>query len=86
MRTTTISASDINNWLVNFVASLLNIEPKEVNINIPFERYGLESADIVGMTAELEDWLHCSLEDPALVYEYPTIEALTAYLADNYVI
>ena len=86
MNTANISVSDIDSWLTNAVASILNIQSEEVDKNIPFERYGLESADIVGMTADLEDWLQCSLDDPTLMYEYPTIKELTTYLANNYAV
>ncbi|MDJ0730783.1 MAG: acyl carrier protein [Crocosphaera sp.] len=76
----------IRTWLTNKVAQTLNINTDEVDDTIPFERYGLESADIVGIMADLEDWLDCEIDDPTLMYEYPTIQEFSEYLVDNYAV
>ncbi len=76
----------IRNWLISQVAKSLNINSNEVEDRIPFERYGLESADLVAIMADLEDWLGCEIDDPTLMYEYPTIQELSEHLVDNYVI
>ncbi len=81
-----MSQAEIYTWLTNRIAAVLNISPEEVNVTIPFDRYGLESADVVGVTADLEDWLGCSIDDPTLMYEYPTIDELTQYLATRYAV
>src|SRR5580700_1645110 len=44
--------------------------------------YGLGSTDAVTLAGELAEWLGRKLS-PALVYEYPTIEALARYLAKS---
>ena len=76
----------IRTWLTAQVAQTLNINSDEVDGTIPFERYGLESADIVGIMADLEDWLGCEIDDPTLMYEYPTIQEFSEYLVDNYAV
>ncbi len=76
----------IRTWLTAQVAQTLNINSDEVDETIPFERYGLESADIVGIMADLEDWLGCEIDDPTLMYEYPTIQEFSEYLVDNYAV
>ena len=76
----------IRTWLTAQVAQTLNINSDEVDETIPFERYGLESADIVSIMADLEDWLGCEIDDPTLMYEYPTIKEFSEYLVDNYAV
>ena len=72
----------IQAWLVSYLAELLEIEKDEVEVTIPFDRYGLDSSAAVGLTSDLEDWLGYKLE-PTLLYDYPTIEALTQHLAEE---
>lgn len=75
-----ISAPEIQDWIVTHIADLLEIESEEVDVTIPFDRYGLDSSAAVGMTGELEDWLGKEVE-PILLYDYPTVEALARHLS-----
>lgn len=77
------SAAAIQAWIVSYLAELLEIDPDEVNVTIPFERYGLDSATAVGMTGDLEDWLERKL-DPTLLYDYPTVESFSQHLAEEF--
>ena len=72
--------ADIQAWLASYLAEFLEIEPDEVDLTIPFDRYGLDSSAAVGMTGDLEEWLGYEL-DPTLIYDYPTIEALAGHLS-----
>ena len=74
--------AEIQAWLVSYLAELLEIEPDEVDVTIPFDRYGLDSSAAVGMTGDLEEWLGYEL-DPTLIYDYPTIEALAGHLSEE---
>ena len=76
------SASEIQDWLAFYLAKLLNIEPEDVNVTIPFERYGVNSEDAIILSGDLQEWLGCEL-DPTLLYDYPTIEALVKYLVEE---
>jgi acyl carrier protein len=76
------SASEIQAWMVSYLADLLEADPDELNVAIPFDRYGLDSSVAVGMTGDLENWLGTKL-DPTLLYDYPTIESLAQHLADE---
>lgn len=71
---------EIEAWIASYVANLLEVDSEEIDITIPFDRYGLDSSAAVRMTGDLEDWLGCEI-DPTLVYDYPTIEALVEYLS-----
>jgi chlorinating enzyme len=74
------TAADIQVWLISYLAELLEMEPDEVEVTIPFERYGLSSSEGIGLIGDLGDWLGYNLDAP-LVYEYPTIKALAQHLA-----
>jgi acyl carrier protein len=73
------SAMEIQSWIVDYLAQLLEVDPADVDVTIPFDRYGLDSAAAVGMTGELADWLDHEI-DPTVLYDYPTIESLVQYL------
>jgi acyl carrier protein len=76
------TAAEIQAWVVSYLAELLEVSSDEVNVSIPFDRYGLDSSVAVGLTGDLEDWLGTKL-DPTLLYDYPTIESLSRHLADE---
>ena len=74
------STAEIQDWLASYVGELLDIKPDQVDVTIPFERYGLDSSVVAGLTGDLEDWLGYEL-DPTLIYDYPTISMLSKYLS-----
>jgi acyl carrier protein len=74
------TAREIQEWIVSYLADLLEIEAEEVDVTIPFDRYGLDSSAAVGMTGDIEDWLGTDI-DPTLLYDYPTVEALVKHLS-----
>ena len=73
------NAVEIQEWLVNYMAELLEVETKKIDITRSFDEYALNSSDAIFLTGELEEWLGSELE-PTLVYEYSTIKELTQYL------
>jgi acyl carrier protein len=76
---------EIQQWMVNYVAELLDVSCLEVKTDVPFDRYGFNSLVTVGMAGDLEEWLGLKL-DPTLVYDYPTIDALSAHLSASVLI
>lgn len=72
----------IQAWLVSYLAELLEIDSDEIDVTIPFDRYGLDSSALVGLTGDLEAWLRREL-DPTLLYDYPTIDALVQHLIEE---
>lgn len=76
------SQEEIQIWLVDQVASLTFVEPGTIDVNAPFSGYGLSSRDAVMLSGDLEEWLNCRLS-PTLVYEYPTISALSEHLGNR---
>ncbi len=76
------SPAEIQEWLINQVASLLYVDPKTINPQASFNSFGLSSRDAVMLSGDLEEWLDRRFS-PTLVYEYPTIAALTEFLASS---
>ncbi|MEM7760413.1 MAG: acyl carrier protein [Cyanobacteria bacterium P01_A01_bin.40] len=74
------SVAEIQDWIISYLADLLEIEPEEIDVTVPFDRYGLDSTAAVALTGDLEDWLETEI-DPTLLYDYPTVEALVQHLA-----
>ena len=70
----------IQAWLVAKLSERLGLESHEIDVREPLASYGLGSTEAVSLAGELAEWLGRQLS-PALVYEYPTIEALARHLA-----
>jgi acyl-CoA synthetase (AMP-forming)/AMP-acid ligase II/acyl carrier protein len=76
-----LTAEDIQAWLTTNLALYLKVEPEAIDIALPFAHYGLDSSVAVSLTGELADWLGIKQLEPTLFWEYPSIEALSHYLA-----
>lgn len=76
------SPLEIQEWIVAYIAELLEVDPEEVDITVPFDTYGLDSSAAVVLTGDLENWLETEIE-PTLLYDYPTVEALVRHLSQT---
>jgi acyl carrier protein len=76
-------AEAVKQWLVTYIADLMEFEPSEVNPRLPLGRYGLDSTAAVALTGDLGSWLGCDI-DPRLMYEHKTIEALANFVTANH--
>ncbi len=74
------SKTSIKEWLISQLAERLKIPPDEIDPNQNFNRYGLDSLDIVELIGKLEKVFGCKFPD-TLFFDYPTIEHLVLYLA-----
>ncbi len=74
------TAVEIEDWLVAYLATELETSPDQMDVTVPFDRFGLSSATAVFMIGNLEEWLGQEV-DPTLPYDYPTIQALARRLA-----
>jgi acyl transferase domain-containing protein/acyl-CoA synthetase (AMP-forming)/AMP-acid ligase II/pimeloyl-ACP methyl ester carboxylesterase len=72
----------IQHWLQKNLAQRLGIPVSEIDVQEPFATSGLSSVAAVGLSADIEDWLAIKLS-PTIVYDYPNIVELAAYLADD---
>lgn len=78
----TRSRADIETWLRNRLADLVEAEPSEIDVRIPVERYGVDSRTLASMAGELEDWIGFQLPS-TLLWDYPTIENVAAALSTS---
>jgi acyl carrier protein len=76
------SIETIQDWLIAKLSRWLNVAPQDLDVAESFAYYGLDSSVAISLTGELQDWLGCEL-DPTLFWEYPNIEALARYLAQE---
>ena len=74
------SAAEIEEWLITELAQRLRIDRAEIALDEPFVRYGADSLTMVTLGGDLEVWLDRSLS-PNLLWEYPSVRSLAAYLA-----
>ncbi|MFC9433630.1 SDR family NAD(P)-dependent oxidoreductase [Nocardia sp. NPDC057030] len=61
------------------ISQIIGMNPAAIDRTTTFAAYGLTSADAVGLSGELEEWLGRSLPE-TLLYEHPTVEQLSAAL------
>jgi acyl carrier protein len=72
----------IQGWLVFYLSKLLLVNHSEININLPFEYYGITSLEALRLIHAIEVWLGCRLSIE-VVYEYPTVQVLAQHLAQE---
>lgn len=77
-----LGAPEVEAWLIRYLAAHLEIDPAKLSPAARFDRLGLDSMDAIVMSEDLERWLGCPV-DPTSSYEYPTIGALAAHLAED---
>jgi acyl carrier protein len=78
--TITNQARSIERWVVERVAFHLDCTVHEVDPSVPLAETGMDSASAVGLCGDVED--HWQIEaDPTLVFDYPTIADIAAFIA-----
>lgn len=75
-----VSTSGVAEWLVSAVAAQTGLRPDQVDVDRPLAEFGLGSSNLVGLSAGLAEITGTDV-DPSLVFEYPTIGAISAVLA-----
>jgi len=76
------SPEEVQDWMVAYLARILETVPAEIDVDASFEQFALDSVNAIGMTGDLEEWLGVRI-DPMTVYDYPTIRSLSQYLAEQ---
>jgi acyl carrier protein len=77
-----MKAHEIQAWLTDYISKLMQIPPEEALLDREFTSFGIDSAAAVGLSVDLGDWLGIEI-DPTLVYDHPTIESVSAYIAEK---
>jgi len=74
-----LSEQVIKRWLVERLAKQLSVKPDQIDASVSFSSYGLDSMVAVKVSGDLEKLVERRLS-PALLFEHPTIDALTQHL------
>jgi acyl carrier protein len=77
-----MTKDQISAYCVDHVAEILRVPKEGIDTNSNFARLGLDSAMSVYLVMELEEKLNLELDSDTLV-DYPTIDALSAFLAEK---
>nr|QRW40793.1 peptide carrier protein [bacterium] len=72
-------AEDLRRWLIDRVAGYVERPADGIDPSVPLGEYGLDSVLALAMASEIEDHLAISI-DPAVLWDHPTIDALTTFL------
>ena len=73
------SREQVQAWMVAYLVDLFDISPDEVDVSMPFDQYGLDSAATVAFTSDLGNWLGVKL-DSRLMIEHDTVEAVARHI------
>ena len=69
-------------WLTDRVAAYLNTEPAAIATDSSIGDYGMDSVFALTLCADLEYEFGIVVE-PTLAWDYPTIDAMAAYLTEE---
>ncbi|AEK60913.1 phosphopantetheine attachment site family protein [Collimonas fungivorans] len=75
-----LSEEVIRQWLVKRLAKQVKVDPSAIDTAKKFELYGLDSIVAVRVSGDLEKLVEQRLS-PALLFEHPSIDELSAHLA-----
>ncbi|MEW6731506.1 MAG: beta-ketoacyl synthase N-terminal-like domain-containing protein, partial [Acidobacteriota bacterium] len=75
-----VDAEAIQSFLRQWLSKVLHVSPAEIDPELSFAQYGLSSVVVVELANKLSEWLGYDL-DYTLAWNYPTISALSQYLA-----
>lgn len=76
------SLGDIKTFLANELARLIEIDPSEIDSNVAFDRFGLDSTQAVEMSDNISNWVGKEV-DPTILYDFSTINALSEHLLES---
>jgi acyl carrier protein len=75
-----LEAKDIRRQLVQRLSVTLGVPEKSIDVGRPFVDFGMSSLQAVALAEELERWIDEPIS-PTFFFNYPTITALSAHLA-----
>ncbi|GAA3873106.1 acyl carrier protein [Streptomyces sedi] len=76
------SAAGVGDWLTRQIADFAEVPADSVAADRPLTEYGIDSVSGLAICARIED--HYDLDiDPTLLWDAPTVEALTDLLRDE---
>ena len=73
------TAADIEQWLHVLVAELVKLPVADIERDVPFTEYGLDSIYVEGLCGEIEE-RYAVRAEASLVWDHPTLRTLTKAL------
>ncbi len=70
--------------IVRYISAKVPHFSSKEHLDSSFSALGLDSAAHVEMTTVIEDYLQVTI-DPALAFDYPTVNSLVNYLQQNFI-
>jgi acyl carrier protein len=80
--TISYEARSIERWVIDRVAFYLECPAEDVDPAVPLAETGIDSASAVGLCGDVEDYWQIDA-DPTLVFDYPTIADIAAFIAES---
>lgn len=77
--TAVAEAEGLTAWLRTRLAKRLGGDVEAVDLHAPFSAHGLDSAALVGLSGELQEYLGREVP-PMLLYDFPSVSRLVAHL------
>lgn len=77
-----MTSTAFQDWLVAHLSAALGKNPSEIDVDATFDRFGLDSAAYVSMSADVEDQLGIRL-DVTDLYDHPTVRKLVRHLESS---
>ncbi|MHA8087438.1 acyl carrier protein [Aquirufa sp. Wall-65K1] len=74
---------NFKNWMITQIASEASIAEEEVDCDVPFEHFNLDSLSIVSISFEMESVFQLENVDPSLFSEYNTINKLCVWMENR---
>ncbi len=76
-----MGAAEIKKWMVDVIASRLDIPAGDIPTDQPLTRLGIDSTEAVVISGELQEWLSRRIP-PTVVWDHPTIDSLAEHLGE----
>nr|WP_275408421.1 type I polyketide synthase [Streptomyces sp. SID9727] len=72
----------VADWLTEAIARRQGIDPREVQPDVPFGSFGLDSVSLASLAGDLRSWLGTPV-DARTLFNHPTVAALASALTDG---
>ncbi|ACR12812.1 acyl carrier protein TtuC [Teredinibacter turnerae] len=76
----TITAEDVQQWLAEYIADVLEISESAIDFDTPFHQFGLDSSAVVGLVADLSEWSGVAIGIKS-IRKNNSIHALSQFIA-----
>ena len=77
-----INQEEIKTWLADKFAHKLGCSREDVDENMLFIDFGIDSTEVLLLVGELEDWIEIEMPPTAMWY-HPTIAKLSVFIQEE---